>query len=225
MDLNRRVALGETIEFLIIALALFIPAGTVIWLAGWVYLILFIGFGGVATWWLLRFNPELVKERVGFKPNQSVWDKVFIIVFCLLYLAWLIVMPLDAVRYHWSNMPVWLQVLGGMILLYSFYIFYLTFRENPYLSAAVRIQSDRGQTVVSTGPYRYVRHPMYSGAFLYFFGSALMLGSWWGVLFSLIFVLMITVRAAMEERLLSRELQGYDQYMKRVRYRFIPHVW
>jgi protein-S-isoprenylcysteine O-methyltransferase Ste14 len=134
-------------------------------------------------------------------------------------------MPLDAVRFEWSRMPAWLQMAGGIVLLYSFYLFYLTFRENPFLSSAVRIQKDRRQTVVTTGPYRYVRHPLYSGAFLYFLGTALFLGSWLGVLCVPIFVVMIAIRAILEERMLREQLEGYEAYMAQVRFRFIPHLW
>jgi protein-S-isoprenylcysteine O-methyltransferase Ste14 len=104
-------------------------------------------------------------------------------------------------------------------------IFYLTFRENSYLSLSVRIQEDRGQTVVSTGPYRYVRHPMYTGMLLFFLGSALLLGSWIGVLLGLLFESTLAERAVREERELQKGLKGYDAYMAQVRWRLIPHVW
>jgi protein-S-isoprenylcysteine O-methyltransferase Ste14 len=114
---------------------------------------------------------------------------------------------------------------GAIILVCSFYLFFVTFRENSYLSAMVRIQKDRGQTVVSSGPYHYVRHPMYAAALLFLFGTALLLGSWYGLLLALLLVGMIAVRAVLEERTLQQELQGYDAYMTQVKYRLIPHVW
>ena len=205
-------------------LALFVPAGSFAWFAGWVYLILFVFFGIVITLWLLRHDPGLLEERMGFKP-QKAWDKMFVTALFIVFLVWLVLMPLDAVRFHWSRMAAWLQVAGAIVLIFSFYIFYLTYRENPYLSGVVRVQEDRGQTVVTTGPYRHVRHPMYTGAFLYFLGTALLLGSWYGVLFEPIFAGMIAVRAALEERLLREQLKGYAAYMAQVKYRFIPHVW
>src|SRR3954453_9443785 len=122
-------------------------------------------------------------------------------------------------------MTLWLQVIGACLLLGSFYIFYLTFRENSYLSPAVRIPTERGQTVVSTGPYRYVRHPLYSGFVLYVVGTALLLGSGYGLLGALILIAMIAWRAVREERVLQEELSGYDNYMRWVRYRFIPYLW
>ena len=224
MNIRAKAFLWQVITFLIMAPALFVPAGTGAWTAGWVYLLLFALFSIAITLWLLRHNPGLLGERMRFQP-QKTWDKMFFVVLCVVFPVWLVLMPLDAVRFHWSRMPVWLQAVGAIVLLCSYYIFYLTYRENPYLSGVVRIQEDRGQTVVSTGPYRYVRHPMYSGSFLYFLGTALLLGSWYGVLFEPVFVGMIAVRAVLEERLLREQLKGYGAYMAQVKYRFIPHVW
>lgn len=134
-------------------------------------------------------------------------------------------MPLDAVRFHWSHIPTWLQVLGAIILISSFPLFFLTFRENSFLSPTVRIQTERGQTVISTGPYHYIRHPMYAAALLFIFGTALLLGSKLGLLGGLILVGMIARRAVLEERTLQQGLQGYDTYMAQVKYRLIPAIW
>jgi protein-S-isoprenylcysteine O-methyltransferase Ste14 len=223
--MKAKVFLWQTISLLVIALALFVPPGTAAWPAGWAYLLLFAVSSIAMTLWLLRHNPGLLEERIGFRPGQQTWDKLFIIALYVVFLVWLVLMPLDAVRFHWSRMPAWLQMVGAIVLLFSFYVFYLTFRENPFLSAAVRIQADRGQKVVSTGPYRYVRHPMYAGGFLYFLGTALLLGSWVGVLFVPIFAGMIAVRASFEERMLREQLEGYEAYTAKVKYRFIPHLW
>ena len=224
MNLKAKALLWQAVTFLLMALAFFVPAGTAAWFAAWAYLILFTVYSAAITLWLLGHDPGLLEERIGSRP-QKAWDKLFIAALCVVFFAWLILMPLDAVRFHWSRMAVWLQAVGVIVLLFSYYIFYLTFRENPYLSGVVRIQKDRGQTVVSTGPYSHVRHPMYAGAFLYFLGTALFLGSWYGVLFGPVFAGMLAVRAVLEERLLREQLKGYDTYMARVKYRFIPHVW
>jgi protein-S-isoprenylcysteine O-methyltransferase Ste14 len=227
MTVNMKVLVGELVYlFLFFTLPLFLAAGTIAWLAGWIFLVLFFSFVLAITLWLFRHNPDLLKERMAIiRPDQKTWDKVGFAVTYLVFLAWLILMPLDAVRFHWSQMPVWLQVAGAIILICSFYLFFVTFRENSYLSAMVRIQKDRGQTVVSTGPYHYVRHPMYAAALLFLFGTALLLGSWYGLLLALLLEGMIAVRAVLEERTLQQELQGYDTYMTQVKYRLIPHVW
>lgn len=213
--------------FLVIGLALFLAAGTVAWLAGWAFLLSFFFFTVLISRWLLRYNPGLLTERmtgIG-KADQKTWDKVFYVIANLLFLGWLIVMPLDAVRFRWSQMPGWLQIIGAALLLSSFYLFFLVFRENPYLSPAVRHQSERGHTVVSTGPYRYVRHPMYATAIIFLGGTTLMLGSWYGLIPVLALLIGVAYRAVQEERTLQAELPGYDVYMTQVKYRLIPHVW
>lgn len=213
--------------FVVFALTLFLAAGTAAWLAGWSFLLLFFGFTVALSGWLLRHNPGLLTERmtgVG-KADQKTWDKVFYVVLNLVFLAWLVVMPLDAVRFHWSQLPDWLQVVGAVMLLSSFYLFFLTFRENAYLSPAVRIQTERQHTVVSTGPYRYVRHPMYATAIIFLVGTTLLLGSWYGLVVVVMLTVGIAVRAIQEERTLRVELPGYDRYLAQVKYRLIPYVW
>jgi protein-S-isoprenylcysteine O-methyltransferase Ste14 len=228
MAVNLRLLKIEFAALLVLfALALFLGAGTIFWPAGWAYLALFFGADAALGLWLLRHDPGLLEERMsGFgKSGEPAWDKVFFVVMQGFFLAWLVLMPLDAVRYHWSEMPGWLQEAGAILVLGSFYLFFLTFRENPYLSPVVRVQSERGQKVISTGPYRYVRHPMYAAAIVYMAGTALMLGSWYGLLMGLIFVVGIAFRAVREEGVLRAELPGYEEYMARVKYRFIPLVW
>jgi protein-S-isoprenylcysteine O-methyltransferase Ste14 len=224
MSLQTKVMVLESVEFLVMALALFLPAGTVAWPAAWVFFGLLFVCGLPVTWWLLKYDPGLIEERMQFRPQLS-WDKAFIAIVLVFILFWLILMPLDAVRFHWSRMPVELKTLGALVLLISLFISFLTMRENPYSSAVVRVQKERAQTVISTGPYRYVRHPMYTGACLFFLGTALLLGSWYGALCTPVFIGIFAVRAVLEERLLREELEGYDAYMVRVKYRFFPHVW
>ncbi len=212
--------------FLVLALALFIPAGTIVWPAAWAFLGMNFILGTALSLWLYRHNQGLMKERMGgLRSVQKAWDKVFIVLQSILSIAWLVIMPLDAVRFGWSMMPVWLQIVGAVILLGSFYLSFLVFRENPFSSSVVRLQKDRGQTVVSTGPYSYVRHPLYSAFLLYVVGTALLLGSWYGLLLGLVLTGMLAWRAIMEERMLREGLEGYDAYMIRVKYRIIPHVW
>jgi len=143
----------------------------------------------------------------------------------LFVFASLILMALDAVRFHWSWMPLWLQVIGGSALVVSFVLMSLVFRENSYLSATIRIQEERGQTVITTGPYQYVRHPMYAGGLFMFLGTPLLLGSWYGLLLTMLFLPALIVRAVLEERTLLQELPGYSAYMVQVKYRLIPYVW
>ncbi len=225
--MSRKALLVMVADFLVIIGLLFIPAGTVGWVAGWIYIALLCGVTLLVVPMLVRNDPELLKERMSspIQRNQPLWDKVFLPVFLLLFVAWLILMPLDAVRFGWSDVPVWLQVLGALGIVLSFYGWYLTYRENAYLYPVVKIQEERGQRVVMTGPYRYVRHPMYACSLLFFPATALLLGSWLGLLFSLVLIAMIILRTALEDRFLRSGLAGYARYAETVKYRLIPRVW
>ena len=224
---GRQLAIRIAGMAVVFTVTLFLPAGTFAWPAAWGFLALMFGFTVALSLWLLRFNPDLLAERltgIG-KPDQKSWDKALLVVTAITFFCWLALMGVDAVRFRWSHVPLWLQALGALLLLCSFYVFYLTFRENPFLSPAVRIQTDRAQTVVTTGPYGYVRHPMYAGFLLFAFGTALMLGSWWGVLGALLLIGIVARRAVLEERALRDELEGYSVYLTRVRYRLLPYLW
>ena len=213
--------------FVAFALSLFLPAGTIAWPAGWVFLVLFFGFVIATSLWLLRYSPGLLTERMTGtgKPDQKAWDKVFHLMAGVGFFSWLVLMALDAVRFRWSQMPLPLQGSGVIFLLASFALFFLTFRENAYLSPAVRIKRDRGQVVVSTGPYRHVRHPMYAAFILYALGTTFLLGSWYGLLLALILIVIVVGRSVREEGTLREELPGYEEYMATVKYRLIPYLW
>jgi protein-S-isoprenylcysteine O-methyltransferase Ste14 len=223
MRLGFRIA-GMAVVFVA---TLFVSAGTLAWPAGWTFLVLFFSFVIALSAWLLRYDPGLLEERmtgIG-KSDQKMWDKVLLAIMAVAFFGWLAVMGLDAVRFRWSEMPTRLQLLGAVLLLASFYVFFVTFRENTYLSPAVRVQTERSQRVVTTGPYRYVRHPMYAGFVLFAVATALLLGSWYGLLGAVLLTGMVAQRAVLEERMLRGELKGYDAYMGRVKYRFVPYLW
>ena len=230
--MNRKALLGKALlevfgEFAVFAALLFVCAGTLLWPAGWAFMALFFGFALAIVLWLARKEPELLAERMSspMQSGQPLWDKVFVVAVMVLFVAWLILMPLDAVRFGYSEVPGWLQIFGALGVVLSFYIMFLTFRENAYLALVVKVQQERGQSVVSTGPYRYVRHPMYASTLLFFPGSALLLGSWWGLMFCTVLLGLLVWRIPLEERMLENGLDGYDEYERNVRYRLIPHVW
>jgi len=227
MSVNVKQVIGQFVGVVLaFTLALFLPAGTFAWLAGWVFLVLFLGFYLAVTLWLFKHNPGLLQERMHLgSSDQKGWDKVLFPLLLLFPFVWLMFIALDAVRFHWSPLPVWLQFVGAIVLLGSFYLLFLTFRENTYLSTIVRIQADRGHTVVSTGPYHYVRHPMYTGMLAFFVGTPLLLGSGYGIVGGLLLMLMLARRAVLEERTLQTELRGYAAYMRQVKYRLLPYVW
>ena len=227
MLVNVKQVIGQFVGVVLaFTLALFLPIGTFAWLAGWVFLVLFLGFYLAVTLWLFKHNPGLLQERMHLgSSDQKGWDKVLFPLLLLFPFVWLMFIALDAVRFQWSPLPVWLQFVGALVLLGSFYLLFLTFRENTYLSTIVRIQADRGHTVVSTGPYHYVRHPMYTGMLAFFVGTPLLLGSGYGIVGGLLLMLMLARRAVLEERTLQTELHGYAAYMRQVKYRLVPYVW
>ena len=215
-----------TIWIAVMGALLFVPAGTLSWPGAWVFLaelwILALALGA----WLLRYDPVLLKERTSspVQRGQPPVDKLIVISLVALYIVWFVLMGLDR-RYVWSDVPVWLQALGAVGLFLSIYLGYLTFRENSFASPVVKIQTERAHHVISTGPYAYVRHPMYAGALFHFIGVPLLLGSWWGLLFVPVFVGLFVIRIGIEERTLRTALKGYDDYAARVRYRVIPLIW
>jgi protein-S-isoprenylcysteine O-methyltransferase Ste14 len=227
LSVNIKQQVGQFVGYFVaFGLALFLPAGTLAWLAGWIFLVLFFSFLFAINFWLFRHNPGLLQERMRLgTSDQPGWDKVLFPLLIVFFFVWLIFMSLDAVRFHWSPVPVWLQLVGAIVLLCSFYLLFLTFRENAYLSTVVRFQEDRGQTVVSTGPYHNIRHPMYTAILVFAAGSSLLLGSWYGVLSGLILLILLARRAMLEERALRAELPGYAAYMADVKYRLIPYIW
>ena len=148
--------------------------------------VLLIGSGAlglVSAVIIARHDPQLTRERMRgpIQNQQKPWDKVLLAVVMVLCIAMFVVAGLDAVRFRTSNMPLWLEALGAAGIALGIYIFHVVMRTNSYATAVVRIQDERGHQVISTGPYAFVRHPMYSGAILYFLGIALLLGSWYAV--------------------------------------------
>jgi protein-S-isoprenylcysteine O-methyltransferase Ste14 len=205
---------------------LFLSAGTLAWPGAWAFLAEMVGVGLVTGLVLARHDPGLIRERLSspVQKGQTAADKVITSLLFVLIFVWLALMGLD-VRFGWSSVPAPVQVGGALILLLSIGIIYRTFRENSFAAPVVKIQKERGHTVVTTGPYAHVRHPMYFGALFYFLGTPLLLGSWRGLAFALVFILLLCIRIPLEEKVLRAELQGYDEYAARVRYRLIPLVW
>jgi protein-S-isoprenylcysteine O-methyltransferase Ste14 len=206
---------------------LFGSAGTLRWPEGWVFIAGLYAFTVGLTVMLLRRDPELLKSRMGgmFRKGQPAWDKVFAALFISVFVLWLPLAGLDAVRFAWSTVPVWLEVLGGVAYAVSLGLLWIVFRSNAFLSPVVEIQTERGHTLVDTGPYAIVRHPMYAAMVPFLVGASVMLGSWAASGLSIVLIGTLAVRATLEERTLSRELPGYADYMTRVRYRLIPGFW
>ena len=222
-----RMIVQTFIWFGAMAILLFLAAGTLAWPGAWAYLILMIMLSFTLGIDLARRDPGLLQERMGspLQRDQPAADKVLLIVLLLFIFAWLVLMGLDAKRFAWSSVPALVQMLGALIILWSIWFCYRTMRENSFAAPVVKLRRERGQRVISTGPYAFVRHPMYFGAAFYFISVALLLGSWWGVIFAFVLIGLLCVRIPIEEKSLRAGLEGYEEYAARVRYRLIPHVW
>jgi protein-S-isoprenylcysteine O-methyltransferase Ste14 len=226
-SMSVKVRLTLAAEALIFAALLFGAAGTILWPAAWAYLILFFAGAIWITVRLARHDPALLAERMKLpvQKNQPVWDRVFLLVMIVVWCGWLALMGLDAGRFRWSVMPVWLQCAGGALMVLLFRMIGRVYQENPFLAAVVKIQTERGHRVISTGPYAVVRHPLYAAVLIFLPASALLLGSWFGLEASLVLSGGVAFRTAMEDRELQRSLEGYTEYAAGVRYRLIPFVW
>ena len=205
---------------------LFVPAGTLQWPAAWVFLATIAILGVAGGLWLARPDPALLAERLRpmMQKDQPAADKKFMLAFGVVALIWFLAIGLDQ-RYHSSEVPLALQALGWTMLVLSTGFIMWVMRENSFASPVVKLQSERGHRVISTGPYAWVRHPMYSASILFFVGAPLLLGSWWGVAMSPLFIVLFAIRARIEERALLAGLPGYADYMARVRYRLVPGLW
>jgi protein-S-isoprenylcysteine O-methyltransferase Ste14 len=226
-DLMRKFIRRTFLSLLLLGVVLFGAAGTLRWPVAWVYLVwaAIISFGG--GFWLARYDPALLNERLGslIQREQKGWDKLFMVAVLALWLGWMVLMGLDAKRYHWSDVPLFAQVIGFVLACLGCYIVWLTFKANTFAAPVIKIQKEREHRVITSGPYAYVRHPMYAGALLINVGAPLLLGSWWGLLAGVLFTALIGVRAVLEERTLTAELEGYADYAERVRFRLVPRVW
>lgn len=207
-------------------MVLFAAAGDPLWAQGWTFLALFTVASTAFSVWLMRRDPALLASRLEVvQQGQSGWDRLFLLVFIAIWFGWLALMGLDAARWHTSHMPPLWNVLGGALVMAGFAATARVLRENSFAAPVVRVQQERGQRVIDTGPYAVVRHPMYAASIPYLAGMPLLLGSRLGLLIVPVFVVGIAVRAVFEERLLARDLAGYAQYRARVRWRFIPYLW
>jgi protein-S-isoprenylcysteine O-methyltransferase Ste14 len=208
------------------ALLLFAPAGTLAWPEGWAFLVLFFGVVLGLSLWARLSAPDLLAERLTlFHVQQPYWDRWWLSVFYLLSAIWLPLIALDAVRWHWSQVPAGLQAMGFVLFVCSLVGIVATMRANRFLSPVIRLQAERDQMVISSGPYRYMRHPLYGAASLFYLGVPLFLSSWTGVLCAPLFIGLMAWRAVQEERLLCNKLPGYKSYMQQVKRRLIPGVW
>jgi protein-S-isoprenylcysteine O-methyltransferase Ste14 len=219
---------GTALYILAFPALLFVLAGDVRWIEAWLFSVWFVGLSATVIVWLYRKDPELLAERYRLPGSggQSRWDRVWVYAMALGFVAWFAIMPLDARRFGWSpTFATCARAIGVALLLGSSFLLFRAFHDNTFLSPLVRIQEERKQQVVRTGVYGFVRHPMYLGAALMFFGAPLLLASCIGLALAAAMLLLLVTRIVGEERLLVRSLEGYAEYRRKVRYRLVPFVW
>ena len=203
----------------------FVPAGTFKWTEAWILIAFYlVSVLGVIIW-LKKNDPELLKERSQRKKNVKTWDRILIFVYVFFLMLLIVVAGLDAVRFHWSNVHVILKIIGFLGFIPGFILGFWAMRENTFLSDTVRIQEDRGHKVCQTGPYMYVRHPMYIGIIIAMLSLPLALGSLFAIIPAIIIVKLFILRTALEDKTLQKELPGYKEYTLAVRFRLFPRVW
>jgi protein-S-isoprenylcysteine O-methyltransferase Ste14 len=209
-----------------VAAVLFGSAGRVDLPMLWIYLAAHSSAQLAMAWLVFRQNRDLLEERQKPGENAKGWDRSLLRVYTLFTFSLFVVAGLDVGRFHWSDtVPQWGQIaaLVGFVLSFAFNIWAMA--VNAFYSRVVRIQGDRGQYVVTDGPYRFVRHPSYIGTIFSWACAALALGSWLALAPVVLIAATLTVRTALEDRTLQEELPGYREYAQQTRYRLLPGVW
>ena len=223
-----KLILGIILQVAILGTLLFLPAGTFRWWRAWVFLGVYSVIGIVATAALFPGHQDLLEERfkVFHQKDQPLADKIILVMLIAIFLGIFVFIPLDIFRYHLLGRPGHLISSAGLAMfLLGFWINYLALRENPFAAPVIKHITERRQRVIDTGVYAVVRHPMYAGAIPLFIGIPLWLESYAAALLASAVFIILIARIHLEEEFLKRELEGYDAYKERVRYRLIPYIW
>jgi protein-S-isoprenylcysteine O-methyltransferase Ste14 len=222
-----RLAFGVGFQVLIVAAILFVSSGRLNWWAAWVYLGIYVVGSTVSILAMVLFNPELIAERTrGLRPDTKGWDRAVVNLYGFaIGLLTPLIAGLD-IRFGWSQqIPLAVPVLALLFALLGFGVGSWAVALNRFYIATVHVQKDRGHSVVSEGPYRFVRHPGYLGSIMACIATPLILNSLWALIPAGLAILFLVVRTALEDRTLREELNGYTEYAQRVRYRLVPGIW
>ena len=210
-----------TCGLLLAGLLIFLPAGTLDYTYGWLLLGLLFGPMLIAGFVMMAKSPKLLKKRLDAKEKQGT-QKGVVALSGIMFVAGFVVAGLDF-RFGWSVMPTWVTITVSGLFLVAYAMYAEVMRENAYLSRTIKVEE--GQTVVDTGMYGIVRHPMYAVTILLFLMIPLVLGSWYALIAFAFYPAIIIVRLNDEEELLTKELPGYAEYKQKVKYRIIPFIW
>jgi protein-S-isoprenylcysteine O-methyltransferase Ste14 len=228
MDLPKSLtkqALAGLVQFLVVlGVLLFLSAGSLSYWQGWLFWVVFSSAVTLITLYFLKKDPALIERRMKAGPGaEKETSQKIIQVFATLFFLMLIAFPGIDHRFGWSHLSPYIVVVGDTLVALGLLLVFYVFRENSYASATIEIAKE--QSVISTGPYRLIRHPMYAGGLLLIFGVPLALGSLWGLLFCLPMTAVIVLRLINEENYLSTNLVGYVEYRAKTRYRLIPWIY
>lgn len=221
---NSNPVIKFSIMYIVLGLALFLPAGTIFWLEAWIYLAIFITYSINLMFYLKKNDPELLKSRTKFKTEVS-WDKKISSIGAVFMIAMYIMPGFDVVRFQWSHIPLYIELVGFIGIILSLLTHFLVIKENTFLSRVVEIQKDRGHKVITTGPYRIIRHPMYLGVIFMYICHCIALGSLYALIPCIGVLITIVLRTYYEDKMLHEQLPGYKEYAEKTRYRLIPGVW
>lgn len=215
-------AIGLPLALLVL---IFLPAGSITWGPGWVFVAVLVVAFGISALVLARVNPIIYRARSRFQPGTKTWDKALLAIVLPTMVAILPVAALDAGRFRWSVVPDWVVVAGYVAAVVGIAVTAWAQAVNPFFEPGVRIQSERHHHVIDTGPYQFVRHPGYVAALMLFFGLALALGSFWALMPAALASAGLVLRTSWEDHLLQAELPGYADYARHVSSRLLPGIW
>ena len=219
--LIKMVAVRLLVAIPLLAAMFFLPAGTFSYWEAWLYLGTLLTPMLLVLLYLLKYDPELLERRMRTREKEVA--QKFIVKISSVFLSLVFLLPGFDQRFGWSHVPDFVVISADILVLLGYGIFFLVLRENRYASRIIEVE--QGQSVISSGPYAIVRHPMYLGVLLIYLFSPVALGSYWSVIPALLIVPFIIARIGSEERVLGRELEGYQTYSQKTKYRLIPGIW
>jgi len=221
----KKIAIKGFIKLAVFLVLIFVAAGRLDYWQGWILAAIILIYSVVA-FFLFADTPDLAKERMKPGPGTKWWDKIFWVFFGIFSLATIFVPVLDSGRFYWTPpLPGMVYILAYLAYLLSNAISLWAMRENRFFSSVVRIQEDRGQVVISSGPYQFVRHPGYVGGIILYLALPLTLGSLIGLIPAASSIVILVIRTYLEDITLQKELPGYQEYAIKVKHRLLPGVW
>jgi protein-S-isoprenylcysteine O-methyltransferase Ste14 len=224
--MSRAAAISYAIGLPLALIALvFLPVGSLDWLPGWFFIGFLVLVYGISALVLVYANPVIYRARSRFQPGTKRWDRILLALMLPAMVAEIPLATLDAGRMFWSIVPVWIVVLGYVLLAAGMALGTWAQAVNRFFEPGVRLQRERGQHVISAGPYAFVRHPGYVSALMMFVGLPLALASWWALIPAVWASAVLIVRTSWEDALLRAELEGYADYARRVPFRLMPGIW